>query len=128
MRREDFFQGLFAALRARNTEFIDARGDQHQKRFSRVVEWLDAHPKEGQRLGVCFFPSPFNGRYAEFDAALLRLQMGFLGAKNPFYPGMDLQFSPERAEAILSEMVPGDRNLFSELAEVFKGSDTPAIA
>jgi hypothetical protein len=128
MRLEDFFQAFFAALRLQDAQFIDTRGDHHQRRFSRVAEWLDEHPDVSDRLGVCFFPSPYNGRHAEFDAALLKKQVGLLGAKNPFYPGVNLQFSRERAEAILESCPPEDRALFDRLAEVFLDADTFAHA
>ena len=128
MRREDFFQGLFAALRIRDIDFIDVRGDQHQRRFSRVAEWLDEHPDAADRLGVCFFPSPFNGRYPDFDAELLRKQVGLLSAKNPFYPGIHLHFTPERARAILEKFPLQDQSLFTTLAEEFVEAENPVAA
>lgn len=128
MRLEDFFQTLFAALRIHGLEFIDTRGDRHQALFSRVADWLYEHPKDADRLGVYFFPSPFNGRYADFDAELLKKQVGLLGAKNPFYPGIHLQFSPERAETILQENTPENRELFRKLAEVFLEVNSPVDA
>jgi hypothetical protein len=119
MRLEDFFQALFAAIRVEGAEFIDVRGDQHQRRFSHVAEWLSQHPEEAERIGICFFPSPYNGRYAEFDAELLNSQAGLLGARNPFYPGIHLQFSSHRAKEILEARPAEDRKLFSELAQAF---------
>lgn len=128
MRLEDFFQAFFAAVRLRGVEFIDTRGDQHQRHFSRVAEWLDNHPDVSDRLGICFFPSPFNGRYADFDAALLEKQVGLLGAKNPFYPGINLQFTPQRAEAILERCDANDRAVFNKLAEIFLKADALVTA
>jgi hypothetical protein len=120
MRLDDFFQAFFAALRLQGVKSIDVRGDRHQRRFSKVADWLDRHPEDAERLGICFFPSPFNGRYADFDAELLKNQVGLLGAKNPFYPGIDLQFTPERAENILQQTGPENRALFSNLAKAFR--------
>lgn len=128
MRLDDFFQAFFAALRLQGVKSIDVRGDRHQRRFSQVAGWLDSHPEDAERLGICFFPSPFNGRYADFDAELLKNQVGLLGAKNPFYPGIDLQFTPERAEDILQHTDPENRELFGKLARAFREAEAAAEA
>jgi hypothetical protein len=119
---EDFFQALFAALLHDGVKSIDTRDGQHQERFQRVAEYLDEHAEAADRLGVCFFPSPYNGRFAEFDSELLKQQVGLLGAQNPFYPGVHLQFSQETADAILNDLAPEDRIFFEELSRRFQST------
>ena len=126
MTRDDLFRGLLAALRERGVEFIDTREDDHHARFQRVVEMLDEVREEFPNVPSTFIPSPFTGRYREFDDALLRLQRGLLGAQNPFYPGVNLDISKQRAHRILANYKTEEQQLFANLASVYLGQETVA--
>lgn len=121
MNRDDFFRGLLSALRLDGLEFIDTRNDDHHTRFQRVVELLRAHEADFADLPNFFFPSPFTGRYREFDDALLRLQRGLLGAQNPFYPGVNVDISENRARRILESFPQEQQTVFRRLAGVYLG-------
>lgn len=121
MNRDDFFRGLLSALRLEGLEFIDTRNDDHHARFQRVVELLKDHEEAFVDLPHSFFPSPFTGRYREFDDALLRLQRGLLGAQNPFYPGVNVDISENRARRILEGFPQEQRTVFRELAASYLG-------
>jgi hypothetical protein len=115
MTRDDLFRGLLAALRERGVEFIDTREDDHHARFQRVVEMLDEVREEFPNVPSTFIPSPFTGRYREF-----------LGAQNPFYPGVNLDISKQRAHRILANYKTEEQQLFANLASVYLGQETVA--
>src|SRR5712692_3768805 len=100
MSSDQFFRGLLAAMRLAGREFIDTRKDNHHMRFEAAMEFLAK--LGGVDMPHPFIPSPFTGTYREFDDALLQMQRGLLGAQNPFYPGIALHLSSERAQSILA--------------------------
>ncbi|MCI0563166.1 MAG: hypothetical protein MN733_32205 [Nitrososphaera sp.] len=119
MKRDDFFRGLFATLALKDQTFIETRRDIHHKRFQNVVRELAKQKKAAHGVDLLFVPSAFTGRYRELNDALLRLQRGMLGAQNPFYPGVNLDISKERANCLLEEFSSEERILFSKLADAF---------
>jgi hypothetical protein len=123
MTRDDLFRGLLAALRENGVKFIDTQNDAQHSSFRRVVGLLQKCQGEFPNIPFTFVPSPFTGRYRELDDALLRLQRGFLGARNPFYAGVNLNLSEDRAKRILNGYSPEDQELFSRLAAAFLNED-----
>jgi hypothetical protein len=126
MTRDDLFRGLLAALREKGIQFIDTRNDDHHSRFQSVVDVLTAERNQFPDIPSTFVPSPFTGRYREFDDALLRLQRGLLGAQNPFYPGVNLDITLERAHKILQGYREEEKELFSRLASAYRGEESMA--
>ena len=120
MTNDRFFRGFLAALREVGEEFIVTRDDTHHKKFKAVVGLLGQLNEEQQDELPAFIPSPFTGRFREFEDAILQMQRGFLGAQNPFYPSVNLDISPERAAAILDQFSPAERELFLRLAKAYK--------
>jgi hypothetical protein len=123
MSLDDFFRGLLAALRLQGIEFVETRGDSHHARFRRVVETLRTRSTQFPRLPRTFVASPFTGRYRELDEALVQLQCGFLGAQNPFYPGVHLDISEPRARHILDNYEEPEKEVFAKLAQVYAAED-----
>lgn len=122
MKRDDFFRGLFAALRLRGLEFVDTQEDRHHARFTKVASLLRERRADFPEVPQAFVPSPFTSRYRELDDALLRLQRGLLGAKNPFYPGLYLHIKQPVAQEILNEYTPEQRKLFLDLADAYQSA------
>jgi DNA-binding MarR family transcriptional regulator len=120
----EFFLGFFAALKKAGCLAIRTKDDDHQKRFQLL---RDALPELGARY-PSFVPSPFTGRVQELDDALLQLQTGVLGAKNPFYPKIDLDISDTLAARILKDLTAEDRELFQKLAEKFQAAEGRELA
>jgi hypothetical protein len=100
--------------------YIDTRGDVHHELFAQALKLLDSPQLESLKESLPFFvSSPYTGRFREWDEALLNLQLGLLGAQNPFYPGVDVRVSPKVAERILGKL--GDlRAVFEQLAKRYK--------
>lgn len=119
MTRDDVFRGLLAALRLKEIKYIDTRNDAQHVAFRRVVDALKDSVTQHPGVPITFVPSPFTGRYRELDEALLQLQRGLLGAQNPFYPGVNVKLSPERAQRILQEYSTEEQKLFFNLASIF---------
>jgi hypothetical protein len=126
MTAERFFTGFVAALREAGVDFVDTRDDAHHKKFQAVVDRLRETRGAGQpgaaRMPRTFMPTQVTGRYRELDDALLSLQRGVLSAPNPYYPGIDLKMSRDRAARRLSRFSDEERALFEELAETFKNA------
>ncbi len=128
MTNDRFFRGFLAALQQVGERFIVTRDDTHHKKFKAVVGLLGQLSTEQQDELPAFIPSPFTGRFREFEDAILQMQRGFLGAQNPFYPGVNLDISPERASAILDQFSSAERELFLRLARAYKEKDTADVA
>lgn len=128
MKRDDFFRGLFAALRLCDQKFIITRTDAHHEAFQRVVDLLEESPPLGADLPDPFVPSPFTGRFRELDNALVRFQHGLLGAQNPFYPYVNLDISAARAKQILAGFSDTQQQLFLRLANAFLDQRTQVVA
>jgi hypothetical protein len=124
MTKDRFFRGFLAALRKVGEDFIRTRDDAHHKKFEAVVDLMERSGSEDLPL---FIPSPFSGRFREFEDALLQMQRGFLGAQNPFYPGVHLDITEERAGAILDQYSREERELFLKLAQAYKEKGTADI-
>lgn len=120
---EEFFRAFLAALRLRGADFIDTRYDRHHARFAMTVIRLHEARARGAFAAAtmprALVPSPFTGRYREFDDALIKLQRGLLGAQNPYYPGIQLIVTPDRANAILARLPDDICQLIGELADAY---------
>lgn len=121
---ERLYRAFIAGLRLHGHTFVDTRQDDHHRRFSLAVEVLDrAHEDDdpsAARMPRGILPSPFTGRYSAFDRALLLAQeTGVSGARNPYYPGADLQMSEHRAEHVLAGFTPEERQLLDRMVAVF---------
>jgi hypothetical protein len=118
-----FFAGFVAALRARGIDFVDTHDDGHHARFDRVVRTLRearaSNDPAAKAMPRTFMPTQVTGRYRELDDALLNMQRGIFSAPNPYYPGIQLKLSKDRAERILEDFEPEQRELFARLADVF---------
>jgi hypothetical protein len=128
MTNDRFFRGFLAALRTVNHDFIDTRDDAHHKQFKAVVGLLGQLSEEAQDDLPVFIPSPFTDRFRELEDALLQMQRGFLGAQNPFYPGVHVNITQERASAILDQFPSDQRELFLRLAKAYKEQGTADVA
>lgn len=121
-----FFAGFVAALRARGLDFIETQDDSHHARFDRVVQALRearANSEPGvQGMPRTLMPTQVTGRYRELDDALLNMQRGVFSAPNPYYPGIQLKLSQDRAERILDDFDPDQRTLLTRLADLFVAS------
>ena len=121
-----FFAGFVAALRARGVDFVETQDDSHHARFNRVVQALRearANSEPGVRgMPRSLMPTQVTGRYRELDEALLNMQRGIFSAPNPYYPGVQLKLSEDRAERILSDFDPEQRKLLARLADLFAAS------
>ena len=104
-----FFTGFVAALRARGVDFVETQDDSHHARFNRVVQALRearANAEPGaQGMPRTLMPTQVTGRYRELDEALLNMQRGIFSAPNPYYPGVQLKLSEDRAERILDDSI-----------------------
>lgn len=127
-----FFRGFFAALREHDLTFVNTRGEAHHARFAVAVDVLreaqDAGHREAREMPLALVADPFTGRFNELDDALVRMQQGLLGAQNPFYPGIWLTLTKERAESILSSYDQTERALLESLAAAFvaeEATDAP---
>src|SRR5947209_4746897 len=120
MTTDQFFTGFVAALRDEGVEFVDTRDDVHHSKFRVAVDQLTADRRLGKAgaLGMprTLMPTQVTGRYRELDDAFLNLQRGLMSAPNPFYPGIELKMSRERAERILETFEPEQRKELRELA------------
>lgn len=118
-----FFAGFVAALRARGIDFVETQDDSHHARFDRVVQALRdarANSEPGvQGMPRTFMPTQVTGRYRELDDALLNMQRGIFSAPNPYYPGVQLKLSQDRAQRILDDFDPEQRKLLGRLADLF---------
>jgi hypothetical protein len=127
MTSEQFFRAFLASLRVHDLEFVDTRNDRHHKRFQLVVDRLRAAQKEhengAEEMPRALVSSPFTGRYQDFDDALVRLQRGLLGSQNPFYPGIRLTLSKERAERILNQLPKAQHAVIEKLADIYLGKE-----
>lgn len=125
MTKDRFFRAFLSVLRLRGVEFIDTRSDVHHVRFARAMDELASLQAEDATLRADLIqpltPSPFTGRYADFDAALMQAQHGFAGAQNPFYPGMDLSLDTDQAEQQLEALSEAQRVTLDRLAEAYLG-------
>jgi hypothetical protein len=128
MTNDRFFRGFLAALSTVGHNFIVTRNDAHHKQFKAVVGLMGQLSKEAQDELPVFIPSPFSDRFRELEDALLQMQRGFLGAQNPFYPGVHLDITPERAKAILDQFSPEQRELFLRLAKAYEDNGTATSA
>ena len=121
-----FFAGFVAALRAQGVDFVETQDDSHHTRFDRVVQELRearANSEPGARgMPRTLMPTQVTGRYRELDDALLNMQRGIFSAPNPYYPGIQLKLSQDRAERILEDFDPEQRDLLTRLADRFVGS------
>jgi hypothetical protein len=113
-------------LREEGVEFITTRDDAHHKNFHTVVSLLSQ--RDDTEDVPTFIPSPFTGRFRELEDALLQMQRGFLGAQNPFYPGVRLDVSKTRAATILNQFSPTERELFLQLARAYKEREAGGVA
>jgi len=121
-----FFTGFVAALRAKGVDFVDTHDDSHHAKFNRVVQALK-EAREKADPGVrgmprTLMPTQVTGRYRELDDALLNMQRGIFSAPNPYYPGVQLKLSKDRAERILDDFDPDQRKLLVRLADLFAES------
>lgn len=124
MSAERFFRGLLAALRLQHVFFIDTTDDRYHRWFGKVAEALDEARSNGrpgsEAMPRTLKPSPFTGRYAAFDEALILLQRArLLRGHNPFFRKVELIMSEERAEALLGSYTEEERAVFKDLAKVF---------
>lgn len=125
---ERFFLAFLAALRIHGIEFVDARGDAHYRRFDSVTDYLLTNRRLANAIPIELYPSPYDGRYREFDDALLSLQKGVSGARNPTYPGVQIVMSVQQADAELQQLSPRSRQLISKLASYYIGADVTVDA
>lgn len=127
MTKDRFFTGFVAALRHQGVSFVDTRDDAHHTRFRAVVQKIRDERAAGtlgaQALPRTLMPTQVTGRYRELDEALLNMQRGLLSAPNPFYPGIELQMSPDRAERILESFDASERDALETLAESFRNAE-----
>lgn len=128
MTNDHFFRGFLAALRQEGLKFISTQNDAHHKKFQAVVGVLGRLSEEEQDDLPAFIASPFTGRFRELEDAILQMQRGFLGAQNPFYPGVHLDITTERAGAILEQFSADERELFHRLARAYKEKGTADVA
>lgn len=122
-----FFSGFVAALRAQGVDFVDTHADNHHARFNRVVKALRearaAADPGAQGMPRTLMPTQVTGRYRELDDALLNMQRGIFSAPNPYYPGVQLRLSRDRAERILKDFDPDQQRLLVQLADLFVESE-----
>ena len=121
MKLDEFFRGLFAALRLSGTEQIITHLDAHHESFQGVVDKLERVHDEYPEMPGTFVPSPFTGRYRDLDSVLIRFQQGLLRSQGPFHPCIHLEISESRAKRIMGECTPGQQRLLKELALEFIG-------
>jgi hypothetical protein len=121
-----FFAGFVAALRTQGIDFVETQDDSHHVRFDRVVQALrEARAKSEpgvQGMPRTLMPTQVTGRYRELDDALLSMQRGIFSAPNPYYPGIQLKLSQDRAQRILDDFDPDQRKLLTRLADLFVAS------
>jgi Mn-containing catalase len=128
MTNDRFFRGFLAALCQEGLQFLVTRDDTHHKKFQAVVRILEQLSEEEQDDLPAFVPSPFTGRFRELEDAILQMQRGFLGAQNPFYPGVQVDITAERAVVILEQFSASERELFRRLARAYKEKGTAPVA
>jgi hypothetical protein len=122
---ERFFLAFLAALRLRRIEFVDARNDAHYRRFDSVTEYLLKETALCTTIPIELYPSPYDGRYRELDDALLYLQKGASGARNPTYPGVQILMSERQAESELGKLSADTKKLIKRLADLYVGAEVP---
>jgi hypothetical protein len=119
-----FLAGFVAALRSVGVEFVDTDEDSHHGRFDSAMEVVRDRQKAGDpgagAMPRTLMPTPMTGRYRELDDTLLDMQRGHLSAPNPFYPGIRLKLSQERADKILGRFSEDQRAVLLAMAEVFR--------
>ncbi len=121
---EKLYRAFLASLRLHGHDFVDTRNDDHHHRLAAAVEVLaEAHARGdagATRMPRGILPSPFTGRYSEFDQALLNAQeTGASSARNPYYPGADLPVSDQRAKRILSGLSEAECKLLDQMVVAF---------
>lgn len=126
----DFFIGLVAALRLSGVDFIETRDNVHHQQFEQVAKRLEqlveAHAPGAEDLPGLFRPALATGLYGEWDDALLSMQHGFGSSPNPSYLGLKLQLTPAEADDVLHDFPPETRDVFAQLADVYRDSYSSA--
>jgi hypothetical protein len=116
-----FFRGFLAALRINEVTYLNTVDDDHHRRFAQAVRALQEQQRRKDPAALempqGLVSNPFTGRFDDFDDALVRMQQGMLGAQNPYYPGIRLVLTDERAERILEAFDDDQREVFSQMAE-----------
>lgn len=126
-----FFKGLLASLRLHGAKYISVLHDRHHDCFDRVVisyrEAIGEGSESFDNFPKIFPKSPVTGKYRDLDEALLRLQHGMLGAQNPFYPSVEINFSESFAESVLAKFETNERKLLDKLAAEFVEEHRKAV-
>ncbi len=122
-----FVRGLLASLCLEGVTRIVVCGDAHHVRFKLVleaIERLKTERRKGAESLPLFIPSPFTGRYREFDTGLLVGATGITTVSIRAFraPEVSITVSRARARDVLRGFTAPERDLLRELARVFSGS------
>ncbi len=118
MNEDKFFKILLAAIRLNGITIIYTSLDTHQKLFARAWKLLTKTDRQKQ-LPV-LVPSPFTGRFAEWDRALIQNQWGGMTlVVGPYMNYVRITLSEDQALRILNELTPELRRPFHRAACVF---------
>lgn len=129
---DKLFQVFIATLKLSDVNYIDTRLDRHHAQFDQALTVLRAAQERNDRA-VARFPrtlvaSPFTGRFAALDQALLQAQeTGISGSQNPFYSGADLPITKRHAQRTLEQLTDEERALVKQMVDAFQNEPASSL-